>query len=92
MSFQIDGGICYGLSMMYRCQLAQGSYGQGYKFLESIKELNQLSNIKITNDMDDYEKIIIEAKKLHSNAKINDLLNEAIYIDNFLINILHLLK
>ena len=33
--------------------------------------------------MDDYEKIIIEAKKLHSNAKINDLLNKAIYIHNF---------
>ncbi|MFS1563150.1 MAG: hypothetical protein ACL7AX_05685 [Candidatus Arsenophonus phytopathogenicus] len=34
--------------------------------------------------MDDYEKIIIEAKKRHANAKINDLLNEAIYLHNFI--------
>ncbi|WGL97636.1 hypothetical protein QE177_10530 [Arsenophonus sp. aPb] len=82
--FQIDEGICYGLSLMYMCQFAQGGYVQGDKFLESIKELNQLSNLAITHDMDDYDKIIIEAKKLHANAKINDLLNEAIYLHNFI--------
>lgn len=81
--FQIDEGICYGLSLMYMCQFAQGGYAQGYKFLESIKELNQLSNLAIPHNMDDYDKIIIEAKKLHANAKINDLLNEAIYLHNF---------
>lgn len=82
--FQIDEGICYGLSLMYMCQFAQGGYTQGDKFLESIKELNQLSNLEITSNMDDYEKIIIEAKKRHANAKINDLLNEAIYLHNFI--------
>lgn len=55
---------------------SRGGYAQGDKFLESIKELNQLSNLEITSNMDDYEKIIIEAKKRHANAKINDLLNE----------------
>ncbi|RXK34122.1 hypothetical protein BBD39_06260 [Arsenophonus endosymbiont of Bemisia tabaci Asia II 3] len=61
--FQIDEGICYDLSLMYMCQFYQGGYAQGDKFLESIKELNQLSNLEITSNMDDYEKIIIEAKK-----------------------------
>nr|CBA74848.1 hypothetical protein ARN_25530 [Arsenophonus nasoniae] len=82
--FQIDEGICYGLSLMYMCQFAQGGYAQGDKFLESIKELNQLSNLTITHNMDDYDKIIIESKKLHANAKIHDLLNEAIYLHNFI--------
>lgn len=33
--------------------------------------------------MDDYEKIIIEAKKRHANTKINYLLNEAIYLYDY---------
>lgn len=90
--FQIDEGICYGLSLMYMCQFAQGGYAQGDKFLESIKELNQLSNLTITHNMDDYDKIIIESKNYMLMPKSMIYLMKPFICIILLINILYFIQ